>query len=60
MNPLIRPSVQMSCKRNYSLTDEFIKLDTVAVCNLRMCMKEDNQNLNYFKGDNSREVIQGR
>jgi len=33
--------------------DELIlmKLYTIAVNNLRMCMKEDNCGLNYFKGD---------
>jgi len=29
-----------------------VKLYTVAVCELRMCMKEDNPGPNYFKGDN--------
>jgi len=29
-----------------------MKLSTVAVYDLRMCMKEDNPSLNYFKGDN--------
>ena len=45
-------SVQMSCKR-FSFTDELIliKLYTVTVYDLRMCMKEDNPSLKYFKGD---------
>ena len=34
-----------------------MKLYTVLVYNQRMCMKEDNLDLKYFKGDNSREVI---
>ena len=29
-----------------------MKLYTVAVYNLRICMKEDNPSQNYFKGDN--------
>jgi len=46
-------SVQMSCKRN-SLDDEpiLMKLFTVAVCDLRMYMKEDNLNPKYLKEDN--------
>ena len=36
-----------------SLTDTEILmiLDTVALYDLRMCMKEDNHGLKYFKGD---------
>jgi len=48
-------SVHMSCKHNFSLMDEAIlmKLYTVAVKDLRMCMKEDNHlGPSYFKGDN--------
>jgi len=49
----------MSCKCNSSLKDEPIQMNlcTVAVYNLRICMKEDNPGLNYFKGDNSRKII---
>jgi len=36
-----------------------LKLYTVVVNNLRMCMKEDNPSPIYNKGDNSREIIQG-
>jgi len=37
------PSVQISCKHNSSLMDKpiLIKLYTVVVYDLRMCMKED-------------------
>jgi len=34
-----------------------MKLHTDAVYDLRMCMKEDNPNSKYFKGDNLRETI---
>ena len=36
-------SIQMSCKRNFSLTGELIlmKLYRVAVNDLKMCMKKD-------------------
>jgi len=34
-----------------------MKLYTVAVYNLRICMKDDNPSLNYIKGDNSWEII---
>jgi len=47
-------SVQMSCKRNSSLTDEpkMMKLYTVAVYDLKMCMKGDKPGLKYFMADN--------
>ena len=47
-NHPVYPSVQMS----NSLTEEWIlmKLYTVAVYNLMMCLKEDNPSRNYFKG----------
>jgi len=37
-----------------STTDEsiLINLYTVAIYNLKICMKDDNPCLNYFKGDN--------
>ena len=43
-----------SCKCNSALTDKpiLLKLYTVAVFNLRMCLKEDNPCLDFFKGDN--------
>jgi len=34
-----------------------IKLYTVVVFNLRMCMKEDNPSQKNIKGDYSREII---
>ena len=34
-----------------------MKLSTFVVYNLRMCMKKDYPCPNYFKGDNSREMI---
>jgi len=34
-----------------------MKLFTVVVYDLRMCMKEDNLCLKNIKGDNSREII---
>jgi len=45
----------MSCKRNFSLMDASVlmKLHTVVVYNLRMCMKEDNPGPTYFNGDHS-------
>ena len=45
--------VHMSSKVNKSLTDwpVLIKLYTVVVYNLRMCMKENNPVRTYFKGD---------
>ena len=48
-----------SCKHNSSLTDEpiLMKLYAVAVHNLKMCVKEDNPNLNYLKGGNSNEDV---
>ena len=46
--------LRLSCKCSSSLMDEpmLMKLYTVAVYTLRMCMKEDNPGSNYFKGDN--------
>ena len=42
----------MSCKCNPSFSDIIqMELNIVAVYDLRMCMKEDNPSLNYFKGD---------
>jgi len=48
----VRLSGQISC--NSSLTDEQIlkKLYIFPVSDLRMCIKEYNPSLNYFKGDN--------
>ena len=34
-----------------------MKLYTVVVYDLRMCMKEDNSGQKYHKGDNSKEII---
>jgi len=34
-----------------------MKLYTVAVYTLRMCLKEDNSVPKYFNGDTSREII---
>ena len=50
-------SVQISCKRNSSLMDEpiLMKLLTVGVVNLRMCMGEINPGPK--NEDNSREII---
>ena len=49
-------NVQMSCKRNFSFTEErerkLMKFYTFALYYLRMCMKEDYPSPNYFKGDN--------
>jgi len=44
----------MSGRRNSSLIDEWIlmKLYTVEVYDLRMCMKEDNPGQKYVKEDN--------
>ena len=44
----------LSCKCNSSLTDQpiLMKLNTVALYKLRMCMKEDYPGLKYCKGDN--------
>jgi len=50
----VHPTVQkMSCKRNSFLTHELIliKLYTVVVFNLRMCIKKNNPGWKYFKGD---------
>ena len=49
----LRPSVSISHERNCSLTDEriLIKRYTVVVYDLRMCMKEEDLDTNYFKGD---------
>ena len=48
----VHRSVHISYKRNHSLTDEpvLVKLYTVAVYNLWICMKEDILSLNLFKG----------
>jgi len=48
------PSVRMFCKRKSSLTDEpvLMKLDTVAVYDLMVCMKENNRCPKSFKGNN--------
>jgi len=45
--------VHMSCKCDFSLTDEVLlmKLYTVAVYNLKMCMEENTPGLKYFKKD---------
>ena len=53
-----RLSVHISCKYDFSLTDEsiLIKLHK-AVYSLRMCMKEDNPIRSNIKGDNLRETI---
>ena len=50
---LVRQAVSYACKRNSYLTDEpiLMKLDTVAVYNLIICIKEDNHGPKYFKGD---------
>ena len=44
----------MSCKHNSSLTDEpiLMKLYTVIVYDMKMCMKKENPDSNYFKWDN--------
>ena len=50
----ICPSVNLYlCKCSFFLMDKQIlmKLYTVAVYDLRMCMKERNHGQNYFKGD---------
>jgi len=44
-------------KHNSSLRDERIKLDTVVVYGLMMCMKEDNPCPKYSNGDISSEII---
>ena len=51
--PSVSTSVHIFCKCN-SLIDEpiLLKLYTVAVYNLGMCMIEDKPSTNYFKGDN--------
>ena len=50
---LVRLSVSYACKRNSYLTDEpiLMKLYTVTVYNLIICIKEDNHGPKYFKGD---------
>jgi len=61
-NPAVHMSVCLSIflvsgtprKRNESLS---MKLYTVMVYNLSMCMKEDNSGSTNVKGDNSREMI---
>jgi len=52
-NHPVRQSVHMSCKHNSRVTDGpiLMKHYTVAVYNLRICMKEDNRGLKYFKGE---------
>jgi len=52
MNHPVHPYVQMSCKKNFTLTDEAIqmKLYTVEVYDLRMCMKEGKPRSNMFQG----------
>ena len=54
-NHPVRLSVQMSCKRSPSITDELIlmKLYTVVVCDLRMSMEKDICGSKYLKGDDS-------
>ena len=49
----------MSCKGNFSLTEEpvLMELKTIAVKDLRICMKGNNPGPNYHNGDNSREII---
>jgi len=46
-------SVNIYCKLNSSLMNEpiLMKLYTVVVYNLRMCIKEDNSSLKKIKGD---------
>jgi len=53
-NHLIGQLIQMSRQRNSSLTDNLILMKpyTVTELDLRICMKEDNSDPNYFKGDN--------
>ena len=53
-NHPVHPSVLMSCKSNFSLMNEpvLMKFYTVAVNNLRKCIKEDIPGQTYFKGDN--------
>ena len=50
----VRPSEHFTCEGISSLIDELMlmKLHKVAIYKLRMCMKEDNFGLKYFKGDN--------
>ena len=52
-------SVQMSGKHKSSSRDQQIpiKLYTVAIFDLRLCLQKDNLGTKYFKGDNSREII---
>ena len=52
-------SVQMSGKHKSSSRDQqiHIKLYTVAIFDLRLCLQKDNLGTKYFKGDNSRERI---
>ena len=52
-NHPVRISVQISCKPNSSWLHELIlmALYTVAVYNVRMCMKENSSGLKYLKGD---------
>ena len=53
-----RLSVHISCKYDFSLTDESILMKLhKAVYSLRMCMKEDNPIRSNIKGDNLRETI---
>ena len=49
----------LSCKQILLNQDELIlmKMYPVALCNLRMCIKENNHSLKSIKGDNSREII---
>jgi len=46
-------SAQMSSKRNFCFMDEpiLMKLYTVALYDLRKCMKEEDPGRSYFKGD---------
>ena len=46
----VHPSVHISCKHKDELI--LMKLNTVAVYNLRMCMKEDDLGPTNIKGDN--------
>jgi len=49
----------VSCKHNSSSIDRpiLIKLYTVVVNDMRMCMKEDYSGMTNIKGDNSRGIF---
>ena len=56
-NHPVQTSIHISCNQSDELI--LMKLCTVVVVNLRMCIKEDNSCPKNIKGDNSRKIICG-